>query len=327
MTEEINFKELFEDRVPLSDQDEYMHDFAKKFGQFPRYHNESWYFNFIDRPNNVYFVTRLSLHMDTKKSRILCITIIDGEKNIYFNEIPLERMPENWEFDKKLKYYCVKPMNEWKIEFEEKKFNLHINIKGRFPVLDFGKIEDPNTIIEKYGEEFLKVAAQEHYEQPTIATGTLELKKGGNIFETRKITGLGHRDHSYGIRHWVEIDGWNWVSAQFEDMTINCYKVRLPGITPQMGVIYSKDKENVIIENIEVSTITKEDGKTPISSTFILTDKKGNKASLESKTISSVYLPLPSKKGLTEIFEQVAIFTCNGKEGDGISEYLISTRD
>jgi hypothetical protein len=147
------------------------------------------------------------------------------------------------------------------------------------------------------------------------------------VYETRNIKGLGHRDHSYGIRHWVEIDGWNWVSAQFEDMTINCYKIRLPGITPQMGVIYSKDKDNVIIENIDVSTKTKEDGKTPISSTFILTDKNGNKTTLNSKTISSVYLPLPSKKGLTEIFEQVAVFTCDGKEGDGISEYLISTRD
>ena len=75
------------------------------------------------------------------------------------------------------------------------------------------------------------------------------------------------------------------------------------------------------------TTITKEDKKTPVSSTFFLTDKKGNKRTLESKTIFSKYLPLKSKTGFTEIFEQVAIFTSNGKEGDGISEYLISTRD
>jgi len=327
MTEDINFKEFFENRSPLSTQDEYMHDFIKDFGQFPRYHNESWYFNFIDRPNNVYFVTRLSFHMDTKKSRILCLLIIDGKNNTYFNEINLEKMPQNWEFDKKIKYYCIKPMNNWKIKFEDKKFCLDVNIEGRFPVMNFGDIENPKDIIEKYGENFLSVAAQEHYEQPTIVTGTLKLKKRGEVYETRNIKGLGHRDHSWGIRNWVQIDGWNWVSAQFEDMTINCYKVHLGDITPQMGVIYSKGKENAIIENIEVTTKTKEDGKTPVSSIFMLTDKKGNKKKLESKTISSVYLPLPSKKGITEIFEQVAIFTCEGKEGDGISEYLISTRD
>ena len=327
MTDEINFKTFFENRTGLTDKDEYMHDLEKQFGQFPRYHNESWYFNFIDRPNNVYFITRLSFHMDTKKSRILCLLVIDGKNNTYFNEIKLENLPQNWEFDEKVKYYCMKPMHKWRIKFEDKKINLDVNIEGRFPVMNFGDIEDPNTIIEKYGEDFLKVAAQEHYEQPTIATGILELKKGGKIYQKRNIKGLGHRDHSWGIRHWVQIDAWNWVSAQFEDMTINCYKTHLPGITPQMGVIYSKGKENALIENIEVTTKTKEDGKTPISSTFILTDKNGNKKILESKTISSVYLPLPSKKGLTEIFEQVAIFSCDGIEGDGISEYLISTRD
>jgi len=327
MTEDINFKEFFENRTELSDKDEYAHNFEEKFGQFPRYHNESWYFNFIDRPNNVYFVTRLSLHMDTKKSRLLCISIIDGKKDVYFNEIPLDKLPENWEIDKKVQYFCIKPMNQWRIKFKEKKFSLDVTINGRFPVVNFGDFEDFDTIIEKYGEEFLEVAAQEHYEQPTIVTGTLELKKGGKIYETRNIKGLGHRDHSWGIRHWVEINAWNWASAQFEDMTINLYKRHLKSITPQMGVIYSKGNDIAIIENIEVTTKTREDGKTPVSSTFILTDKNGNKKILESKTISSVYLFVPSKEGKTEVYEQVVVFTCDGKEGDGISEYLISTQD
>jgi hypothetical protein len=327
MIEDSNFKKFFENLIELSEKDEYMHDFEKDFGQFPPYHNESWYFNFIDRPNKVYFITRVSNHMDIKKSRILCLLIIDGERNIYFNEVNLDKMPENWEFDNKIKYYCIKPMNQWKIKFEDKKLSLDVNIRGRFPVMNFGDIESPREMIEKYGEEYLKVAAQEHYEQPIIATGALKLKKSDKLFETRNIKGMGHRDHSWGIRDWVQIDGWNWVSAQFEDMTINFNKTHVIDITTQMGVIYSKDKDNIIIKNIEVKTKTKEDGKTPISSTFILTDKNGNKKTLESKTISSVYLPLPSPKGLTEIFEQIAIFTCEDKKGNGISEYLISNRN
>ena len=59
MTGDINLKEFFENRIELSDKDEFMHDFEKDFGQFPRYHNESWYFNIIDRPNKVYFSTRV----------------------------------------------------------------------------------------------------------------------------------------------------------------------------------------------------------------------------------------------------------------------------
>ena len=160
-----------------------------------------------------------------------------------------------------------------------------------------------------------------------LATGTLDLKKKGEIYETRNIKGFGHRDHSWGIRKWVQIDGWNWVSAQFEDETINFIRSELLGKSPQNGVIFSKGKDNAIIEKVEVTTKTKDDGKTPVSSTFVLTDKEGNERTLESKTIHSSYLPLKSRTGLTEIFEQVAIFTCEGKEGDGVSEYLISTRE
>jgi len=327
MSDDLKFEELIKKRGPMTERDEYMHDFVKELGNFPRYHNESWYFNFIDRPNKVYFVTRLSLHMDKNKSRLLLLLIIDDKDKSYYNEISLEKMPTNWEFDDKLKYYCVKPMDEWRVKYEDKNVILDINLKGRFPVFNLAEVEDPKTILEKYGEELLKIAAQEHYEQSMIATGSLGLKKRGEVFESRAIKAFGHRDHSWGIRKWVQIDGWNWVSAQFEDETINFVKSDLLGKSPQSGVIYSKGKENEIIEKIEVNTKTKEDGKTPTSSTFILTDKKGNKRTLESKTIYSKYLPLKSRTGITEIFEQVAVFTCDGKEGDGISEYLISTRD
>jgi hypothetical protein len=177
-------------------------------------------------------------------------------------------------------------------------------------------------MITNYGESVLFAAAQEHYEQPIIATGTLKLVEKGTIYETRNIKGLGHRDHSWGVRDWVQFDGWNWVSAQFEEMTINFVKSHLFGVSPQMGVIYSKGKENIIIKDIEVTTITKEDGKTPSSSTFVLTDEDGNKKILKSNTISNLYLPIPTLNGLMEVYEQVTTFTYGNKIGYGISEYL-----
>jgi hypothetical protein len=313
---------MIKNRVPISEKDEYMHEVEK----YPRYHNESWYFNFIDRPNKVYFITRLSIHMDKKKARVLVLLVVDGKGNTYFKEIPLEKMPKNWEFDKKINYFCVKPMKQWRVKFEDRKFNLDVNYTGRFPIFDAAEVEDPIALLKKYGEDLAKVAAQEHYEQPMVVSGTIELKGKGGVRETRNIKALGHRDHSWGIRHWVQIDRWNWVSAQFENETINFFKSEVMGKTPQMGVIHSKDGDKLIIENVEVSTKTKDDGKTPVSSKFILTDKEGQRRTIESKTIFSMHLPLPSRHGITEIFEQVATFDWDGKEGDGISEYLISTR-
>jgi len=307
----------------ITEKDEYMHD----WGEFPPFHNESWYFNFIDRPNRVFFVTRISFHMDKKNSMILLLIVIDGKAKLYFKEIPLDKMPDNLEFDTKVKYYCIKPMKQWRVKFENSKINLDINFEGRFPVYSSAVGEDIIASIKKGIIEQDQVAAQMHYEQPMIATGTLNLKKRGKIIETRNIKGFSQRDHSWGIRDWVRIDGWNWVSAQFEDEAINLYTVNALGKILEGGIIYSKDSDNIKIVKIEVTTKTKDDGKTPVSSTFIMTDETGKKRTIESKTIFSQYMPLPSPKGLTEIYEQVVIFTYEGKEGDGISEYLISTRD
>lgn len=307
----------------ISEKDEYMHD----WGKFPPFHNESWYFNFIDRPNKVFFITRLSYHMDKKNSLILVLLIIDGKAKTYFKEISLEKMPDNWEFDTKVKYYCIKPMKQWRIKFKNSRVDLDVNLEGRFPIFNSAEGTDPLAFLKEDYTKTELVFAQMHYEQPMVASGTLILKKKGEVIETRIIKGFGHRDHSWGIRDWGGIDSWNWVVAQFEDETINFYKAEALGEVKQDGIIYSKGADNIRIKNIEVTTKTKENEKTPVSSTFILTDENGKKRTIESKTIFSQYLPLPSEKGLTEIYEQVAIFTFNGKEGDGISEYLSTTRD
>ncbi|NVM52298.1 MAG: hypothetical protein HWN66_01260 [Candidatus Helarchaeota archaeon] len=312
-----NFMKYLEGKVELTDQDEYMHVVET----FPPHHNESWYFNFIDRPNNVHFITRLSFEMDKKRALILVLLIIDGKTFNYFTVTPVEKMPENWEFDKKLKYYCIKPMKQWRIKYEDRKFNLDVTFNARFPVFNSAP-EDPIAEIEKYGLEILDVAAQQHYVQAMIATGTLVLKKKG---ETRNIKCFSHRDHSWGARDWVNIDAWNWVGVQFEDKWLSFVRSDVLGKNPQFGVLSTKD-ETIKIEKVEVNTKTKEDGKTPVSSTFTLTDENGKTMKIVSNTIFSMHLPLPSEKGITEIFEQVAVFTWEGKEGDGISEYLISTR-
>ncbi len=324
MTKEINIEEMIKNRVEISEKDEYMHDLSQQLGKFPRYHNESWYFNFIDRPNKVFLVSRISLHMDKNKSRILVLLVVDGKTTTYFNEVPLKKMPNNWEFDKKIKFFCIEPMKEWRITFEDQKHELDLNFKGRFSVFNSADAEDPEEFIKKYGKDLLKVVAQEHYEQPMIATGTLKLKNKG---ETRDVKGFGNRDHSWGVRHYIQIDGWYWGAAQFENETFIMTRSELLGKVMEFGVILSKDKENAIIEKVDITTKTKDDGKTPLSSTIIVTDKKGNKRTIESKSIHFMYLTLPTRTGKTEIFEQVAVFTCEGKEGDGISEYLISTRN
>ncbi|NVM52469.1 MAG: hypothetical protein HWN66_02115 [Candidatus Helarchaeota archaeon] len=313
-----NLLKYIENGIEISENDEYKHD----FGSFPPHHNESWYFNFIDRPNNVFLITRWSFEMYDRRSLVMFVLIVDGKITTYFQDISVDSMLDNWEFDKRVKYYCIKPMQQWRVTFEDKKVKMDITFNARFPVFNYLSGEYPIDAIEEYGIELLDVAAQQHYEQGMKATGTLLLKKTD---ETRRINCLGHRDHSWGTRDWVGIDRWYWISAQFEDKTVNITRVEFRGKITHNGFISSKDG-NIVIKKIEVTTETKDDGKTPLTSTFILTDENGNKHTIISHTIFTLHFPVPVKEGFTEVFEQITTFKFEGKEGDGIAEYLISTR-
>jgi hypothetical protein len=305
--------------IEITEEAEFIHN----FGIFPLHHNESWYFNFVDRPNKVYCISRFSFEMGQKRSRILFILVIDGKINTYFKEVPLEEMPANLEFNKRLQYICITPMKQWQLKFEDRNVKLDVIYNARFPVFNSMEVEDPLTSLKKYGVELLNVAAQHHYEQAMNVIGTLIVKKTD---ENREIKCLGNRDHSWGTRDWVDIDSWNWGAAQFEDQTLGFFRSNVLGKIPQGGFISSKDG-NIPITGVAVITKTKKDGKTPVSSTFTLTDKNGISRTLQSKMIFNLRLPLPSERGFTEIFEQIVIYTCEGKEGDGISEYLFSKRN
>ncbi len=304
----------------VSEKDEYEHD----FGKFPPHHNESWYFNFIDRKNDVYLITRWSMEMYDKNSRVMLILIVDGESFVYLKDIPIDTMPDNWEYCKRVKYYCLKPMKKWRITFEDRKLKLDVTYDAIYSVYNFSSdgARNPTELLEEFGLKILDVAAQQHYEQAMNVTGTLTIKKTGEI---RKINCHGHRDHSYGTRDWIHIDGWNWAAAYFGDEYISVSRVEVFEKEFYNGFIATKDG-NIPVIKVEVTTKKRDDGKTPVSSEFIITDINGKKWKFNTNTIHSLHLPLPSEKGLTEIFEQIAIFNLDGKEGDGISEYLISTR-
>ncbi|NVM03900.1 MAG: hypothetical protein HWN67_16330 [Candidatus Helarchaeota archaeon] len=248
--------------------------------------------------------------------------MLDGKITGYANEIKFEKMPNNWEFDKKVNYFCIEPMKKWRITYQNRRFELDIIFEGRFSVYNYLSHKDPMISIKELGVELLERTAQHHYEQAMRATGTLILKKKGEIL---KINCLGHRDHSWGTRDWVKIDRWYWISAQFEDETLNIFQIEFAGKKLLNG-FYSKRERNTTIKNVEISSKTKSDGKTPISSVFNFIDENGKKRTIKSKTIHNIYLPLPSSEGFTEIYEQIATFEIDGKKGAGVTEYLISTR-
>jgi len=321
MVESIKIEDLLKLIKPLNEKDEYKHDMLKELNlsEYPTNWNESWYFNFISKP--VSCITRISFKPAEQASRFLCVILLnDKPVDTYIDSIKIEGLPDVIG-NKRCNYTLVKPHKEWHIEYQDRKFELKFDCFARFKPFDYFE----GRKMEEFSTDYLDLldtAAQRHYEQGCVCKGTLVRRKTG---ESTDFNVLGHRDHSWGIRDWVYIDRWNWISAQFEDRTINIARIEVKGHLIIGGFISTQEGNRRVVD-VQVETQTKADGKTPTSSVFTITDSENKKTEVVSKTRFSIHLPQPTKFGVTEVFEQIADFELEGQKGEGISEYLISTR-
>ncbi|MHA1278943.1 MAG: DUF7064 domain-containing protein [Candidatus Helarchaeota archaeon] len=323
MADTLKLDDLLKLIEPLNDRDEYPHHLLDvlNLSEYPPNWNESWYFNFISK--EISCITRISFKPHDGKSRILCLILLnDKPVDTYIDEITIEKnkLPEKIG-NKRCNFQLIEPHKKWHIEFRDRKFEVKFDCLGRFKPFDYFE----GRKMEEFSAEYLDLldtAAQRHYEQGCLCKGTFVKRKTDESFNFEI---FGHRDHSWGVRDWIYIDKWNWISAQFETRTINIARIETKGHLLIGGFISTKDG-NKPVKDVQITTETKEDGKTPVSSTFLITDSEKNTYKVVSKTRYSIHLPQPTKFGITEVFEQIADFEADGQKGEGISEYLISTR-
>ncbi len=322
MAKTIKVDDLLKLIQPLNDKDEYKHDMLKQLSlsEYPDNWSESWYFNFISKP--VSCISRISFEPKVNKSSILCLIVVEDKPvKAYINQISIEGLPDVIG-DNHCTYKLIKPHKKWHIEYYDRQFELKFDCLARFKPFDYFEGRKVKELASEY-VDLIDTAAQRHYEQPCVCEGTFLKRKTKESIEFKV---LGHRDHSWGVRNWIFIDRWNWISAQFEDRTVNIARIEAKGHLMIGGFISTKEG-NKRVEDVQIETQTEADGKTPVSSTFIITDQDGKKIKVVSKTRYSIHLPQPTKFGVTEIFEQIADFsTEDDLRGEGISEYLISTR-
>ncbi|MHA1264390.1 MAG: DUF7064 domain-containing protein [Candidatus Helarchaeota archaeon] len=322
MADSLKLEDLLKLIKPLGDQDEYKHDMLKELNltEYPTNWNESWYFNFISKPLSC--ITRISFKPAEKASRILCLILKDDKPiNTYIDQIKIEGLPDTIG-NKRCHFKLIEPHKKWQIEYKDRKHELKFEAIGRFKPFDYFEGRKMEDFSAEY-VDLLDTAAQRHYEQACICKGTFLTRKTG---ESMDFEILGHRDHSWGIRDWVFIDRWNWISAQFADKTVNIARIEVKGHLLIGGFISTAEGNRRVID-VNVETETKPDGKTPVSSKFTITDENQEVFTVISKTRFSIHLPQPTKFGITEVFEQIADFTLGEQKGEGISEYLISTRN
>lgn len=307
----------------ITEKDEFKHILRK----YPQYHNESWYFNFMDFNANVHLVTRVGFRLGEKELDVMLLLVVDGKKVEYFNTLKVDGFPSDEIYgDDKLKYECLEPLKKWRITYNGDKYEADILYKDRFTPYVYGSQEDPMETLKKYGMEILKIAASRHYEQGMNVTGVVKLKEKGQIKEERQINCYGHRDHSWGMRDWIKIDKWNWIACQFDDCTINSSRVEVIGKIIKQGFISTAKGHEQIID-VDVETEYGYEGKAsvPKSSTFKIKTPT-QQFTIISHTWTSFHLQRQTEQGFAEVHEQIVEFEMDGKKGYGISEYLKSTR-
>lgn len=275
--------------------------------------NESYYFNFHDKNNDLTAFMRIGNKVNKNEKSmffyLMSPKIMAGIKL----ETPCDDNPLNIAG---LEYLEIES-GKWKLHYngsifnpiskEEFKVKMDVNWESLNPIMDY-----VNCVDEKQAKMSSNVAS-EHYEQFGKAQGTIVIEE--EVFE---IEGLGERDLSRGVREWGSPKMWMWINSEFsEDEAFNITKLSVEEGDIDAGYFYV----NSVNEPLIKSDINLEfDNGLPSKFQMVLFDKNGSKYPVNGEVIRFGMIPVDEKMILIETLSK---YDWDGKEGYGVAEFLV----
>jgi hypothetical protein len=160
--------------------------------------------------------------------------------------------------------------------------------------------------------------ARGHYEQHHRAIGEIEIDGRRLAFD-----GLGLRDHSWGPRSWQAPSCYRWLTANFgEDFGFAAsWIVSRDGGQTRGGFVH-RGRERVAIRDLCIETDWKGEQKLHDRIRARLACADGRELDVSGRVLSMI--PLRNRRGgrTTRIAEGMTEWTCEGRTGFGLSEYL-----
>ena len=283
--------------------------------------NESFYFSFYDKTNDICAFMRIGLKPNKPLKNMFCFFMLpDGS---YIGLKDDDKYDSDVLSAKNLTFTKIEPEKKWNLRFDGKLLDFSskkpVDVSFNFDFESLNNIFDYRDCVSGFKEKISQSVASEHLEQFGKATGDLKIgeKKYG-------ISGLGERDHSWGIRDWNAPKMWIWLTCQFsEDTALNVTKLVVSEGEVDAGFVHIEE-ENLPIMKATINTNYNQDGS-PNSFKMELTDKKGDLHKVNAKIIKNVKLPFTSGDGKKQsiMHETLTEYEMNGKIGYGIAEYLI----
>lgn len=314
-------------RVRLEPADELMHPNTGESN-----FNESMYFNFFDagqrrggflrlgnRPNEGHAEMTVCLYepdgsvlFNYKRPEIRDNASFEAGGARFVVEKPFERLHVAYE-GKACRLVNPLDMSDPGRAFKENPFvpvALDLAVEGVGPMFG-GERTDAASAHEM---EF----AKGHYEQHHRVRGTLEIDGRKVPFE-----GLGLRDHSWGPRTWQAPAWYRWLTANLgAELGFMASIVASRDGTETRGGFVHRGRELVLVKDVRLETDFAGPEGLHDRLRVVLACADGSELRVEGRVLSMI--PLRNRRAghVTRISEGMTEWTCEGRTGHGLSEYL-----
>lgn len=322
-------------RLLLEPADEYCHepDAAKNY-------NESMYFNVFDPVQKIGGWFRLGNRVNEGYAETsACLYLPDGRVGFMFNR---PKIDSNNELNAGgMRFEVVEPFKRQHVTYDGMVLLLSNPLEMAHPSRAFKnnplvncKIDlDYRGIAPMYGGRPVredgseipvdpeKSFAKAHYEQHVAAKGSFDID--GKHWE---VDGFGLRDKSWGPRYWQSITWYRWLPMNFgPDFGMMISLIGIEGGEPLRSGMVLRSGEYVMINEARIESEWDENWYQTKLRAWAKTDER--EYEVQGRVISMIPLRNRRKRDdgtdlVTRITEGMTEYTCDGKTGYGLSEYL-----
>jgi hypothetical protein len=275
---------------------------------------ESWYFNWSDPAHDCFGLARIGFRYNQRRIDPLVLTLRGGRPEFFYPIEALPPMRDSWDDlsvevglrGGRLQVAMEEPLKRWRVRLEG---------RGRMDLV-FESITPP---FDYHGEgrEIASTMTTAHFEQTCTVRGWTEFRG-----ERLEIDGLGQRDKSWGIRVWPEVEGWDWISAQFgQDLSFNAMRTFEKGRRFANGFVF-REGRNHAIQQLEIDHRWGHQAHLPERVDLELVDEGGARHRISAQARGS----FPIFKSGCWLEETQARFRYQGegpaREGAGVIEHV-----
>ena len=281
--------------------------------------NESYYFVFFDKTNNIGGMSRIGFKPNKSEGMTFFFLFFsDGSAAGYHQEIKLKDFSENlrvggmshnWQKDETWKYFfkgtmifVTDPLNlprvreDPKLILKSEKVLMNLTFKPLNDIYEYSKYMTPESL------EIGKKSGDKHWEQIGRVEGKINIGQEEYIIKSV----LGQRDHTYGVRDWTGVGDWLYYVVWFnENLTINPAAIVTDDGRVSIGGFLFRDGKNIPLRSIHIiKQEFDEQGVYPISSELQIIDNLGEEHNLKAHVGPIIPVPFKDEEGSQSILIQ-----------------------